>query len=201
MAGADSLLRAASTFPGIPSIFRRKPSQIGDIELIKSGRRGGVQEALPFVVENIFAVIGTVEQRRTVVFERAEIFDRLREEVVCIVDRIVVGIDEFLDVLSVDGHVIVRQEAGEFTGVSLVIGEMRAVTVQDDEQVVFRIFGDNLFHRFQQLHIVTWLRKVHQAVCILGQLVDHGSLGALVGKKPGFEPSLLEECRKPLATV
>ena len=78
---------------------------------------------------------------------------------------------------------------------------MRAVTVQDDEQVVLRIFGDNLFHRFQQLHIVTWLRKVHQAVCILGQLVDHGSLGALVGKKPGFEPSLLEECRKPLATV
>ncbi len=58
-----------------------------------------MQEALPFVVENIFAVIGTVEQRRAVVFERAEIFDRLREEVVRIVDRIVVGIDEFLDVL------------------------------------------------------------------------------------------------------
>lgn len=157
-----------------------------------------MQEALPFVVENIFAVIGTVEQRRTVVFERAEIFDRLREEVVCIVDRIVVGIDEFLDVLSVDGHVIVRQEAGEFTGVSLVIGEMRAVTVQDDEQVVFRIFGDNLFHRFQQLHIVTWLRKVHQAVCILGQLVDHGSLGALVGKKPGLNPASLKSAGSPL---
>ena len=88
-----------------------------------------MQETLPFVVENIFAVIGAIEQCRTVVFERTKIFDRLREEIVCITNLIIVGVDEFFDILSVDGHVVVRQEMGELTGIALMIREVGAVTV------------------------------------------------------------------------
>ena len=158
-----------------------------------------MEETFPIVVEHVLTVVGAVKQCAARI-ERCEIPDHRRQKGVGITDRIVVSVPDLLLVLPFDGHVVVGQEVGCLARITLVIAEMRPVTMQDEEQVVLRIGLDDAFHRVEQLHVVTRMPHIDKAVGIARQFVDHRPLRRLVRKKPRAEARFVEERGQSLAT-
>ena len=146
-------------------------------------------------------MVGAVEQRRRSVIERTEVIDRPGQEVVRIADRVVVGIDQHLPVLGSDRHIIVGFEMGELPGIALVVAEVRAVAVEDQQDLLRPAPLEHLAHLVEQLHVVARRTDVDQMLRIVREVVDHGPLPRLVGDEPGLEPGLVEQGRKALAAV
>ena len=153
------------------------------------------------VVDQVFAVVGAVEQCRGGVFERPEVVDDPRQHVIRIADRIVIGVDQHRPVLFGDRHVVVGLEICELPRVTLVIAEMRPVAVENEEKFPGGAFFDCLAHLVEQLRVVARRTDVNQVLGVVGQVVDHGALPRLVGDEPRVEARLVEQRRKSLAAV
>ena len=100
-----------------------------------------------------------------------------------------------------DRHVVVGFETCEFARITLVVAEVGAVAVEDEEHLLRRGGLNDAAHFVQQLHVVARRADIDQVVGVAGQLVDHGALRRLVGDEPRLEARFVEEGRKPFAAV
>ena len=157
-----------------------------------------MQETALGGVEEILAVIGAVEHCRAGILA-LEKGDQVVENLVGIEDGVVVGVADKLGVSGAYGNIVVGKEYGHLAGIALVVAEVRAVGVEDEEELVGAVVVESLEHNINQLAVVVGGVEVDQTVGIVGQKIDHSSLRGLVGDEVGCEARLVEECGKTRA--
>ena len=186
--------RRRNLFAEALRILVRHPTETRHVQLVVGQMRRGVQKPAGRVVEQILAVVGTVHQRRAGAAAGEQLYDS-RQHVVCVENRVVVGIDHAQRFVPTQTPEPVGLKMRKRFGVALPVIEMRAVHVEYDEQVVFAVGYDsfqNRQHVAVRVHVAVGIH-MHGYVGLRYEVLYHRTVWRLVRYGGRAEPCIGEK--------